>query len=204
MNQVLKYAIAGLMLVGLGFGLSQEIIARSMRGAFTNTKSLVQMSAPRALTINGFKESYSYALTLTDIYYNTKSQTNFGLVLASRSGEAADTISFAFSGPRSSLQSAIANTINLLMMSSLCVGTLEQHRSILNKNTEFFGQFLAAAQAGKAISLSKTYGAVRYQLSDMAFTGAQAKFTFTLSNPGQVGKAGWNEYCVVNDSAGRQ
>ena len=196
MNTLWNYTI-GLMAVGLlSAGLAQSGGVISIRQAFINGKALVAMTAPKPLALNGFKQSYSYGLTLRDVY-NRAGDASFGLVLASRSGQAADTISFAFSGPYSQIQAATANTLQLLFTVATCLGVPPAQLKALNQPGEFLNVLQQSFGSRRPIRFSKRYSGVNFTLSNVDFSGDAAKYTIILSNPGQVGQGGWNNYCAV-------
>lgn len=198
MNTLWNRAV-GLMLVALlGAGLAQSGGAISLRQAFINAKALVTMTAPKPLALNGFKQSYSYGLTLRDVYTQA-GVASFGLVLASRSGTVADTISFSFSGPYSQIQAATANTLQLLFSAATCLGVPPAQLKALNQPGEFLNVLLQAFGSRRSTSFSKRYSGVNFTLSNVDFSGGAAGYTILLSNPGQVGQGGWKNYCTVRN-----
>jgi hypothetical protein len=197
LNQLLNLTLA-LTLLGT-FGLAQPL-ARSLRAGLSDSKALVEMSAPNPVALNGFKEGYSYRLTLSDVFFDTKGSTTFGLVLASKPGIHTDTISFTFAGPYNTLQPALANAFHLLMWAGICLGVPKEVMPTLNQSSEFFGQLAQALQNRSPSTLSKTYHGVSYSFGNLDFAGNSARFTVILQNPGQPGQGGWNEVCVVKDS----
>ncbi|MDX2006896.1 MAG: hypothetical protein SFU83_16610 [Meiothermus sp.] len=198
MSEHLKRAI--IVLAGLlGLALAQEPAGRSLRAGLAESKALLEMSAPNPVSISGFKESYSYRLTLSDVFFDTKGSTTFGLVLASRAGGAADTVSFTFAGPYSALQPAIANAFHLLMWGGICLGVPKEIMPTLNQGPEFFGQLVQALQQRSSAGFSKVYNGVSYSFGNLEFAGTTARFTVTLQNPGRPGLGGWKEACSTND-----
>lgn len=187
------------ILVLLAASLAQETPSRSLRSGLSESKALLEMSAPNPVVISGFKESYSYRLTLNDVFFDTKGSSIFGLVMASRAGNITDTISFSFSGPYNTLQPAIANAFHLLMWSGLCLGVPKDLMPTLNQSNEFFGLLVQALQKRAVITLNRSYNGVNYGLGNMDFANNSARFTVVLQNLAQPGQNGWNEYCVAKD-----
>ena len=201
MSEHLRRASIGMVVGLLGWACAQEPVSRSLRAGLSESKALLEMSSPNPVAINGFKESYSYRLTLNDVFFDTKGSSTFGLVLASRVGIVTDTISFTFVGPYRALQPALANAYHLLMWAGLCLGVPKEIMPTLNQRGELFGQLVQALQNRTVTALNKSYNGVNYAFGNLDFANNSARFTLTTQNPGQAGKGAWNEFCVVNDSS---
>jgi hypothetical protein len=173
----------------------------SLRQALTNNKALLEMSAPKLLNVNGFKETYSYTLTLQDVFFGTGGSTKFALVLASNPGSIANVISLTFVGLYGDLRPAIANTQHLVMMAGLCLGATTDTMTTLNEPDGLLSVLVKSLERHDLGALEKTYDGVLYTLHNMGFGQDQTqnelvKYSLTLQFKGQNGSI---PSCLVKD-----
>jgi hypothetical protein len=189
-----------LILVGI-LGITtqaQTSTTQSLRQALINNKALFEMTAPKAISINGFQETYMYTLTLKDVFFGTGGNSKFSLVMASSAGLRADAINLTFVGLYSDLKPAIANTQHLVMMAGLCLSLPNTVMTTLNQNGELLNVLVRSLEERATTGLERTYGAVKYTLNNIGYGKDQAqnelvKYSISLQGSSQ------SALCQVRD-----
>lgn len=171
--------------------MAQTPGAHSMRSELKNLKALVAMTPAKPLSISGFKQSYSYMLTLRD-HKEGKGDSSFSLILSSRSGGASSLISLAYSGPPSD---AAVNNLMMLMqyLNAICLGN--RNLASINAMWQTLGKTFELSSLQKPASASQTYGPIVFRASNVVYTPQQVRFVLTFHNQGQAGQNGWASFC---------
>ena len=191
----LHHSICTVLAILCGLALAQNPGPHSMRSELANLKALVSMTAAKPLSIGGFKESYSYWLTLRD-YKQGKGNSSFSLILSSRTGGASNLISLAYTGPPSDV--AVNNLMTLLQyLNAICLG--DRNVATINAMWQTLGKTFEASSPQKPASASQVYGNLHFSVSNVVYTPQQVRFVLTLSNQAQVGQNGWASYCTANN-----
>lgn len=193
-GQTVHRSIGTMLALLCSLALAQNPGPHSMRTELTNLKALVSMTAAKPLSINGFKESYSYWLTLRD--KEGKGNTSFSLILSSRTGAVSNLISLAYTGPPS--DAAVNNLMTLLQyLNAICLGN--RNLATINAMWQTLGKTFDNSSPSKPASASQVYGSLHFSASNVVYTPQQMRFVLTLSNQAQIGHNGWASYCTANN-----
>ena len=194
-GQTLYRSIITILAILGSLVLAQNSGPHSMRSELANLKALVSMTAAKPLSIGGFKQSYSYWLTLRD-HKEGKGNTSFSLILSSRTGQASNLISLAYTGPPS--DAAVNNLMTLLQyLNAICLGN--RSAATINAMWQTLSKTFEASSPQKPASASQVYGSLHFSASNVVYTPQQVRFVLTISNQAQIGQNGWTSYCTANN-----
>ena len=192
MHSLAKLALGTLLLGSLSF-------AQSTTGSFRQdlqvTKTLVGMSAARAVQIDGLKASYAYSFTMTDMNRKFPGQSSYNLVLGAADGRLMNMFTLTYKGPAAEPGfSTFGQVIGHL--GRHCLGIPEDVLRTIG--ADFAKEIEASANQGGVVrSVSKQYGSVVLVGQNIQITTSSFSFVFYLSNTAKVGAGNWKTTCLA-------
>lgn len=194
MKTMLKCAMGCLVLGVFGVGLAQSTTG-SFRHDLEITKTLVAMSAPRQIQIDGLKSSFAYTFTMTDMNRKFSGQSTYNLVLGSADGTRMSMFTLSYKGPAAEPGfSTFGQVVGHL--GRHCLGLPET--TLRAVATDFSREIEASSNQKSAVrSVSKRYGSIILIGQNIQLSNSGFSFVFYLSNTAQPGTGSWKTTCLA-------